>query len=107
MADTQHQRDLRGAARWCLDQRRGILTPSGKAKKPPTYWIVDCPDCGLGLSSSNEVTYAIVKKGAVTCKRRVENRVVFTRRNWTSSHPKSKVCGQPVTVIETIEGETT
>lgn len=93
---------LAGVARWCLSQHKGILTASGKPKKPPTYWIVDCPDCGVGLTSSSEVTYQNVREGKVKCKKRVKNEVVYTRRNWTSSSPKSKVCGQPVTVIEEI-----
>ena len=100
---TKHQEQLRGVALWCLNERRGILTPGGAAKKPPTYWIMRCPDCGLTLMSSQDVTYEKVEADTATCTQRVKNEVVFTRHNWTSGNGGgSKVCGQPVTVTEEI-----
>ena len=102
MPDTQLQAELRGAARWCLDQRRGILTPSGKPKKPPTYWIVMCPDCGMGLTDSTQESYKTMKEGKMKCQKRVQNDAVITLKNWTSSNPLSKFCHKTVTLIEEI-----
>ena len=93
---------LTNAARWCLNERRGILTPSGKPKKPPTYWVVKCPDCGLGLTDSTQQSYKTMKEGNMKCQMRVQNDAVITVKNWTSSNPLSKDCNQPTTIIEEI-----
>jgi len=103
MPESKHQEQLRGIALWCMSERRGILTPTGKPKKPPTYWIMRCPDCGLALMSSKDVTIKKVQADEATCKMRVSNQTVFTRSNWTSGNgERSKVCGNPVTMIEEV-----
>ena len=102
MPDNKLQDDLRNISLWCIDQRKGILTDSGKPKKPPTYWIVSCPDCGMSLTDSTLVTYKSMREGKSKCQRRVQNREVITRKNWTSSNPLSKFCHKTVTLVEEI-----
>ena len=102
MPESKVQGQLADVARWCIAQQKGILTASGKPKKPPTYWIVACSACGIGLTSSSEVTYKSVKDDKVKCKKRVKNEVTYTRQNWTSGGAKSRVCGRAVNVIEEI-----
>ena len=96
---------LAGVARWCLKQQKGILTPTGKPKKPPTYWIADCPDCGLVLTSSSEVTIQSMNDGKAKCVKRVLNKEVRTPKTWAKTIPQSVVCRKTLTHIETI-GET-
>ena len=105
MSDTKLQTQLRGVGLWCINQQKGILTPSGKPKKPPTYWIADCPDCGLVLTSSREVTIQMMGWGKAKCVKRVLNREVRTMKTWTKKIPQSVVCKKKLTHIETI-GET-
>lgn len=50
---------LTRTAEWCLMTQKGILTPGGKPKKPPTYLIVKCSRCG-DLSIQKLPSYNIV-----------------------------------------------
>ena len=105
MSDTQLRDQLRDISLWCIDQRKGILTETGLPKKPPTYWIVDCPEHGMSLLDSTQVTYKSKDEGKMKCQKRVQNKTVITRKNWTSSQPLSVFCYKTVTLIEEI-GET-
>ena len=71
MSEKQTIRALESTARWCRETYKGILTEKGNPKKPPTFWIVRCPRCGLGLTSSKEVTYKSIREGTAECKRLV------------------------------------
>ena len=105
MAETKVHTQLRDVGLWCINQQKGILTPTGKPKKPPTYWVVECPDCGLLLTSSGEVTIASMKNGKAKCQQRVLNPERRTMKTWTKRIPTSVVCHKTVTHLETI-GET-
>ena len=105
MSESKHHTQLRGVGLWCINQQKGILTPTGKPKKPPTYWIADCPDCGIVLTSSTQVSIESMDDGKAKCKKRVLNREVRTMKTWTKSIPQSVFCHKTVTHLETI-GET-
>ena len=52
MKKSRHLEVLRGMAEWCLSQHDPILTPTGRKKTNPTYWIRECDRHGLVTTSS-------------------------------------------------------
>ena len=98
MSESQLQASFRSVALWCRAQHIGILTPTGRKKKVPEYMIVVCDYCrSMGLTSSSTA-----KKERETC----QTQSLTREKTRSTSRPRTKVCGQPVHIIERI-GETT
>lgn len=53
MRNDKHLKNLEAIAGYCLDQYRGITTPTGRRKKPPTYFIRECGEHGYVMTSSS------------------------------------------------------
>jgi hypothetical protein len=89
---------LRSVARWCLHQYRGILTPTGRQKKPPTFQIVMCEKGHIGLTSSK-----VAKAQRYKCTEYVMKRKAVPAFNTYDVKPMK--CDLDTEVIETIKEE--
>lgn len=93
MSETKHQAQLRSCAEYCLRQYAGILTPTGRPKKPPTYYIMECDDHGLTLTFSK-----MPKDKRFTC----QYLLYVPEGTKNNASPHSKVCGNQARVIEEV-----
>jgi len=101
MNNEAHISALTSTARWCRKQYEPMTTGvTGKPKKPPTYWIVKCPACGLGLTSSKEVTYESKRANRMKCVRLVPAQP--KSKGTSSSYPASKRCKRQVELVKEI-----
>ncbi len=76
-------RSLVDTAKWCKNYHRGILTPTGKQKKLPTYFVVQCEVCdSLTLTSSKVALAKRFECSAITLGENPSNK----------SAPKTIVC---------------
>jgi len=76
-------RALESTARWCREQYRGILTPTGKPKKLPTYLIVKCRKCGA---------YGIQKKRPIAGVMPCDSQKVSPVKTRSTSRPRTVIC---------------
>ncbi len=94
MNETTHITHLRAIARWCLEQRKGILTPTGRKKKLPTYFIVKCDDCNETTLTSSKVAKAERFKCQV-------QRPSLRKTN-SPSRPRTEICRGETQITEEI-----
>lgn len=94
MSTSQTLDSMKGIARWCIEQQLGILTPTGRAKKIPTYYIVRCHDCEqLGLTDTG-----VAKAERFRCQQQQLSR----EKTKSSSRPRTIICRGEVEVVEEI-----
>ncbi len=87
---------LRNNVRWCLATHAGILTPTGKPKKLPVYWIVKCRLCDeLSLNSSLQS-----KAKRDKCQRHLLRKGRSRNSYWG---PMTVTCEGDIDVIETYD----
>ena len=86
-------RALEDTAEWCIDQQRGILTPTGKSKKLPTYFIIQCEVCdSLTLTS---IKVALAKRFKCSAHTLGVN-------SMTESTPRTIVCNGGTEILRRI-----
>jgi hypothetical protein len=100
MNRTKHLTQLRGIAEWCLSEQDPILTPTGRKKKTPTYWIRECDVHDLSLTSSR-----MPKADRDTCPAHTAVRGQAVSEQTTQGKPKSPrtvICKRPTELVEEI-----
>jgi len=94
MNESKHQASLRGTALWCLSRYEGILTPTGKKKKAPDFWILKCLKCReLSLTST---------KAAKAKRFQCQVQKPSPTKTKNPSRPYTLVCEGDTTIIEEI-----
>ena len=100
MNRTKHLTHMRGIAEWCLSQHDLILTPTGRKKKNPTYWIRECDEHGLQMTASG-----MTKTDRDVCPAHTTARGQTVSEQTTQGKPKSPrtvICKKPTELIEEI-----
>ena len=96
MNELRHLGYLAGMARWCLSRYEGILTPTGKPKKAPTFYVLKCDRDHLTLTSTKTA-----KAERFICSEMTASK----EKTKNPSRPRTLVCREPTTIIEEITND--